>query len=228
MNIIPTLLTTTQAELKTQIELFQQAFHRIQIDVADGILVPNLTTQLADFIKLLEQKSLHFDQNCTYDFHLMVKNYETELLNIQKLTTFGLKVQAVLINSALNPDIEHLSQIYPDFIIGLDISPTTQINDLTRQYNLKLINCLQIMSVNPGFQGSPFLPNVLDKLQQLRDDYYNGIIMMDGGINQHTVPIILQHRTQPDFLCIGSYLTKYQTVAEIKDRCIVLEQMFGN
>ncbi len=100
------------------------------------------------------------------------------------------------------------------FTIGLDIFPQVQISDIVRQYDLKQISSLQVMTVTPGFQGSPFLPEMLDKIQQLRAHYYDGEVMIDGGVNANTIAVIKNKKFPPDFLCIGSYLTKAPDLAQ--------------
>ena len=143
----------------------------------------------------------------SYDFHLMVRDYNPELKKIIKLNQLGVAIGTVLINAALTPDIEALTSQY-EFSIGLDVFPQVQIDDLARKYNLIKIPTLQIMTVNPGFQGSSFLPNMLMKIQQLRKKDYRGEIMIDGGVNDDTISIIMNAKERPDFLCIGSYLIK--------------------
>lgn len=218
MKIIPTLLTTNTSEFIEQMALFQKYYSRIQLDITDGELVPNLTVQLPEIIDLVQDKEVIVSPNVIFDFHLMVNNYElalTEILTLQKL---GMKVNLSLINAELHPDIPSLNPQY-QFAIGLDISPNTPIDTLARHYDLDYIPSIQIMTVNPGFQGSPFLPEMINKIEQLRMQDYKGEIMIDGGVNNNTIPVISKKQYKPDFLCIGSYLTKAGDIFEerVKD-----------
>lgn len=207
MQAIPTLLTTTKEECAREISLFQKYFNRIQLDIADGKLVPNVTTQIEEIESLILEKKVSISKKVSYDFHLMVRDYNPELKKLIKLKQLGVSVGTVLINAAFDPDIDGLTSQF-EFSIGLDVFPQVQIDDLARKYNLIKIPTFQIMTVNPGFQGSPFLPNMLMKIQQLRKKDYSGEIMIDGGVNESTISIIQSENTRPDFLCIGSYLTK--------------------
>ena len=207
MKVIPTLLTTTKEECAREINLFQKYFDRIQLDIADGKLVPNVTTQIEEIESLISEKKVNISEKVRYDFHLMVDNYALELKKITKLNQQGVIVNTVLINSLHRPDIEGLTSQY-GFSIGLDVFPQVQIDDLARKYNLIEIPTLQIMTVNPGFQGSSFMPDMLMKIQQLRKKDYRGEIMVDGGVNESTMSIIESANNRPDFLCVGSYLTK--------------------
>ncbi|MDP4011430.1 MAG: hypothetical protein Q8P72_04355 [Candidatus Roizmanbacteria bacterium] len=207
MKTVPTLLTLDKFELSDQLELFQPYYDRIQIDVADGILVPNVTTQIEELSELISQEYVEIGPNTTFDFHLMVKNFKAELSKIKQLMTQNIKVNTVLINAGLHPKINTLLENY-NFSIGLDISPSTEIDEIASHYDLSLIKYIQIMTVEPGFQGSPFLPEMLNKITQLRDHHYSGEILIDGGVNSKTIDVISAQKNRPDIICIGSFLTK--------------------
>ena len=141
MKVIPTLLTTTKEECVREINLFQKYFDRIQLDVADGKLVPNITTQIEEIKTLILEKKVNISKKVSYDFHLMVRDYNRELKKIIKLNQLGVTIGTVLINAALTPDIEALTSQY-EFSIGLDVFPQVQIDDLARKYNLiKISKC---------------------------------------------------------------------------------------
>jgi len=207
MITVPTLLTTTKEELSAQIQLFQKYYKRIQLDIADGLLVPNKTVQIEEIIDLITDNRKLIPKNLVFDFHLMVKDFASELEKIAQIKAKNINVNAVLINFENGPDVATLEGKY-NFTIGLDIFPSTQIGDLAREYDLSKIRHIQIMTVNPGFQGSPFLPEMLNKIQQLRDSFYSKEILIDGGVNSKTLPIINSKEKKPDVICIGSYLTK--------------------
>ena len=69
--------------------------------------------------------------------------------------------------------------------VGVSLNPESKI-DLIKDY-LKKIDLVLIMSVNPGFGGQKFMPEVLDKVKQLKEiqsrDNMNFDIEIDGGIN---------------------------------------------
>ena len=64
------------------------------------------------------------------------------------------------------------------------------------------------MSVVPGVQGNPFLPDTLKKIQQLRMLGYKPNIFLDGAVNDKTLPIINKLKYKPDVICPGSFLAK--------------------
>lgn len=207
MKTVPTLLTTTSSEFIAQMNTFQRYYDRIQLDIADGNLVPNTTTQIDDILQVISEHQVTIFPNITFDFHLMVQDYETELEKIVKIQEQNVKVNTVLINASHEVNIGKLNNSYT-FSIGLDIFPDTSIDTLAHRYDLDYVPNVQIMTVNPGFQGSPFLPQMLQKIEQLRVQDYRGEILIDGGVNSMSLPTIISQEYTPDIICIGSYLTK--------------------
>ncbi len=78
------------------------------------------------------------------------------------------------------------------------------------------------MSIHPGPQGSPFIPQTLNKIDQLRQKNYRKKILLDGAVNQKTLPQILNKKNKPDVLCIGSFLTKAED--KLKERVEYLKE----
>jgi ribulose-phosphate 3-epimerase len=101
-------------------------------------------------------------------------------------------------------DIPKLSPIP----IGLTLNPSEQVSDLESHYNLDNVPSIQIMSVTPGVQGNPFIPETLNKIEQLRVHGYRFKIFLDGAVNDKTLPAINKQKFKPDVICPGSFLTK--------------------
>lgn len=207
MKVVPTLLTTDIIDLKNQLILFQNIFNRIQIDIADAKLVPNFTTQIKDLINLVRENDKLIYNNTVLDFHLMVENFETEFEKIKELEKLGVTVGVVLVNAKFNTDYQKLKRRF-EFKIGLDFFPESNVEEVINTSNMNSFSSVQIMTVSPGFQGSPFLPEMLKKINILRKLGYAGEILIDGGINDQTISQIDKNQNKPDILCVGSYLTK--------------------
>ncbi|MBI5122278.1 hypothetical protein HZA75_00305 [Candidatus Roizmanbacteria bacterium] len=209
MQTVPSILEKTPEDLFFQINKLFPYFPRFQIDIADGIFVPNRTVQIEEIIRFLKG-SVKTDpyKNLLFDFHLMVSDFEKDITKLNQLKKL-IKIKNIFIHfSAIRNwklfEIRNLSS----FPIGLTLNPEDQVDDLTSHYSLKQIPTIQIMSVVPGVQGNPFLPNTLKKIELLRLLGYRNKIFLDGAINEKTIPIILAKKYQPDFICPGSYLTK--------------------
>ncbi|NTU46008.1 hypothetical protein HGA88_00080 [Candidatus Roizmanbacteria bacterium] len=202
MNIIPALLVKTKEELQKQITTVSPYFSTVQIDIADGTFVPNKTLSIQN---VLETCSLS-PKGIVFDFHLMVVDYRKAL---QELKIFSplISIGNIFLHSKLAPPLEQLKFECNNLTIGLAINPEEQIDDLAVQYTLSSIPFLQIMTVNPGFQGGSFLSDSLYKIEQLKKHDYRSPIYVDGGINDRTISQIMQKKYRPNYLCVGSYLS---------------------
>ena len=217
MQTIPSILEKTPQDLFYQIDKLIPYFKRFQIDIADGILVPNKTAQIEEIIKFLKLNNftnfitLQTLKTLSYDFHLMVKDFKKEIEKLERLRNF-IKINYIFIH--LSAVLDFGFQIFDFFPIpiGLTLNPQDQVADLTNHYALDTIPYLQIMSVVPGVQGNPFLPETLNKIEQLRSMGYRKEIFLDGAVNEKTIPVILAKKYQPDFICPGSFLTKTKTL----------------
>lgn len=219
MQTIPSILEKTPQDLFYQINRISPYFPRFQIDIADGILVPNRIVQVEDigrffqsddFKKYITPETL---KTLSFDFHLMVKDYIGDIKKIEKLSK-TINVKYVFIHySAIDnwqSDLASLSK----FPVGVTLNPQETVAELAGRYSLNKIPFIQIMSVVPGYQGSPFVPDVLNKVEQLRELGYGMEIFLDGAVNGETLPRILEKKFRPDFICPGSYLTKANNLDE--------------
>jgi ribulose-phosphate 3-epimerase len=200
MQVIPTILENETQHFISQLKRLLPYFNHLQIDVGDGIFVPNKTIGANDVLTSIRQLDNEIIKGCVFDFHLMVVDYDKNIKIIQEIKKY-VKVENILVHfGALKEDYTY------DF--GLVLDPKDDINTIASEYDLKKIPVVQIMTVNPGFQGSPFLPQTLNKIEQLRLLNYRNKILVDGGINDQTIPVILSQKYLPDTLCVGSFLTR--------------------
>ncbi len=207
MQVIPAPLEKSSEDLYQQIKKLSPYFKRFQVDIADGIFVPNRTVQIEDISAAMKQWDNKILSGLTFDFHLMVKDYESEIKKLTKLRK-SMIIKNVFIHFSLLPNYQLLATTYPQFSFGLVLNPEDSVENLTKRYTLNALPYIQIMSVTPGFQGSPFIPETLLKFKKLREKKYQGDLFLDGAINKDTLPTIKSLQFQPDYLCIGSFLTK--------------------
>lgn len=205
MKIIPSLVEKTPEDLFSVIQKLAPYYHQFQVDIEDGIYIPNKTLSVSDIQKyLLNNTPL---KNLVYDFHLMVKEYEKEIEIIDVLKN-NLTIQSILVHTSLQPDYQVLCKKYPSFVFGLVINPQEDVSIIAKQYDLSNIPIIQIMSITPGPQGQPLIPEALQKIEQLRIAGFHNKIYLDGAINEKTIPIISALKYKPDVLCPGSYLAR--------------------
>ena len=211
MLIIPAILEKTFDRAKEKIGKLSPFFSHLQIDIADGVAVPNKTLTTA------ELKTEAFP-NLSFDFHLMVKNPEKELEELKGKQNINLAF--IDLQSAKE---EFFKTSYP-FEIGITLNPGDKPEDFSQKNFFKSIDNLLIMTVNPGFQGSPFLSEMLEKIKALRKLGFRGKIYLDGGINDKTIDKILPYKNEIFALCIGSYLTKL-SVDNIRESLLKIKEV---
>ncbi len=201
MIVVPAPLETVVEPFVANVKRLSRYYSRFQVDIADGKFVPNTTIQISDFVSIYPK----LPQNLCYDFHLMVQDpllHIDTLLSLPKST-----IGEILIHLSVFPNYIQLVADYPQFRFGLVLNPEDRVESVDRSL-LKSIPCVQIMTVIPGFQGQSFIPKMLQKIEQLRNRGFSGEILIDGSVNEHTLPTILELQHQPDTVGIGSYLTK--------------------
>ena len=177
VKIAPSILAADFSRLGDEIKAVEDAgADWIHVDVMDGHFVPNLTMG-PPIIKTLRQYT-----NLPFDVHLMIspvhkyiKDYAdagADIITIHPEATEDLK-----------SSIEHIKSLNKK--VGVSLNPETKINSITDLLNE--IDLVLIMSVNPGFGGQKFMPEVLEKIKELKKirDQKNldFDIEIDGGIN---------------------------------------------
>lgn len=170
---------------------------RIHVDFSDGKFVPN-TTVAVDQIEPLNPA---FE----WEAHLMIEE-PSDFLDYE---IAGFK--AVIVHFEAFPDKEKLKAALTEIKklgmqAGLAINPETETKAL--EPYVELIDQITVMSVKPGFQGSPFEESALQKIAQLKASFSNVIIEIDGSVNENTIAKVVG--VQPDLLVAGSAIVHAQ------------------
>ena len=177
IKISPSILSADFSKLGEEIRALEKAgADYIHIDVMDGHFVPNITIG-PEVIKHLRPIT-----KLTFDVHLMISpvdNFIKDFANAgADIITFH--------PEATDNILETINLIKSlDKKIGVSLKPDSSI-DLIEKY-LDKIDLILIMSVNPGFGGQKFMPEVLSKMKKLRNiidaKKLDVDIEIDGGIN---------------------------------------------
>jgi ribulose-phosphate 3-epimerase len=177
IQISPSILSADFSQLGLEIKRLEEGgADMIHVDVMDGHFVPNLTIG-PPVIKALRKKcSLKFDVHLMISpVHKYIEAYAdagADIITIHPEATDNLE-KSILKIKELNKKV------------GVSLNPESKI-DLILNF-LDKIDLVLIMSVNPGFGGQKFMPEVLDKIKKLKkiqiEKKINFDIEIDGGIN---------------------------------------------
>lgn len=196
-KIIPAIIAKNQKDLNERLKKVLDFFNLVQLDIMDNKFVPNA--------------SLFFDFSlpetmCNFEAHLMVQDPQSW---IEKN---GYKVDTILVHFESNYDQESIIDLVKQQgkKFGFVLNPETQIDKISSF--LDEIDQVLIMTVNPGFYGSPFLPNMLDKIHKLREMKSTLDIEVDGGITDKTIGLVA--KAGANMFVSGSYIVKAENVSE--------------
>ena len=177
IQISPSILSADFSQLGNEIKRLEEGgADMIHVDVMDGHFVPNLTIGPPVIKALRKQCSIKFD------VHLMIAPVHKY---IEAYADAGADIITIHPEATENLE-ESISKIKSlNKKVGVSLNPESKL-DLITNY-LGKIDLVLIMSVNPGFGGQKFMPEVLDKVKKLKEikskKNMNFDIEIDGGIN---------------------------------------------
>ena len=186
IKIAPSILSADFGQLGSEINKLEKAgADMIHIDVMDGHFVPNLTVGPPVIKTLRKYTKLPFDVHLMISpVHKYIKDYAeagADIITIHPEATDNLQ-----------ESIEHIKKFGKK--VGVSLNPNTQIDIIEKL--LVEINLVLIMSVHPGFAGQKFIPNVLDKIKELKkikdEKNLNFDIEVDGGINFDNSKLVIE------------------------------------
>ncbi len=177
IQISPSILSADFSQLGEEIKRLEEGgADMIHVDVMDGHFVPNLTIGPPVIKSLRKHSSLKFD------VHLMISPVHKY---IEAYANAGADIITIHPEATLNlaDSIKAIKNLNKK--VGVSLNPESKIELITEL--LDQIDLVLIMSVNPGFGGQKFMPEVLVKIKQLKkiqqEKNLNFDIEIDGGIN---------------------------------------------
>lgn len=181
IKIAPSILAADFARLGEEISRIADHVEMLHIDVMDGHFVPNLSLGYPVIASIRKVTDLYFD--C----HMMTSNPD---LYIDNLVEAGGDLLSVHIEVFPDPSAVHRQAIESGLDFGLVVNPQTPIESV--EPFVELCRQVLVMSVEPGFGGQSFMPEVLSKAEQCRKliDHLglNVDLQIDGGVTVDTAP----------------------------------------
>lgn len=192
--IVPAILVNNFKDFSDQLKKIGGHFSSIQIDVIDGIFLPNKSFSQREELKDINSEAY-------FELHLMVKDPIAEIAKWKEIDSV---TNAVFhIEADVNPEecIKIIKQ--HGWKCGLALNPETPTEKITPYVNL--IDEILFMTVHPGQQGASFMPEVLEQVKEFKKIYPHVTCSADGGINKNTVKLCQEAGI--DKLYIGSAIT---------------------
>lgn len=189
MKVIPAILAERENDFFYLIRQAEAFTDYVQIDIMDGIFVPSRSFSVPALNRL----------NTALDFeiHLMVKHPSAFMIQVRHR-----HVRKVLYH--VESRVEHR-----DFIdqmnnrgmrTGIAVKPETPVEFF--QNLVRFVDSILFMTVDPGYYGSPFKPEVLEKIKNTRDRFPDVLIGVDGGVSLDNLNLFVDAGV--DYVCVGS------------------------
>ena len=188
-KVVPAILTNDPAALETMIRQAESFTNYVQLDIMDGQFVPSQSITWEHLTSLPTKLS--------WEVHLMVLRPENHLQGFHQAGA-----QKIIFHYEATPSPREVIARTRELGlgVGLAINPETTVSTILPLVDE--VDSVLLMTVNPGFYGSKFIPEVMDKVAELRNVRPNMEIGVDGGVKESNITQIA--RAGVDVIYVGS------------------------
>ena len=186
IQISPSILSADFSQLGNEIKRLEEGgADMIHVDVMDGHFVPNLTIG-PPVIKALRNYT-----KLPFDVHLMIKPVHKYIKSYAEAGANIITIHPEATDN-LKDSIKHIKELGKK--VGVSLNPDTK-TDIIKEF-LSELDLILIMSVHPGFGGQKFIPEVLSKIEELKDiklkENLKFDIEVDGGIDFNNSKLVIK------------------------------------
>ncbi len=180
IRITPSVLNADRNNLTSEIAKVAAVSDLIHLDIMDNIFVPNLTWNIAQAEEIIKECPIGIDA------HLMVDKADEIAVDyaIAGAKSVTVHVEAI---ASINQTLKGIRS--KGAAAGLAVKPGTSIDEYLEYADL--VDMFLIMTVEPGFGGQKFIPEMMDKVRATRKAVGDRPIwiQVDGGISAETIAI---------------------------------------
>lgn len=201
--VIPGIFEETVEKATQEINLVGNLASKIQLDIADGLMVDGKTFLDLGFLQDLRIAA-------EIQLHLMVQKPESFLLTLPPLVKdVCAQAEAFMYNPICMESYNDVLKAR-SIRVGLSFNPQTPFEDF--EDCIKQCDYVQFMTVNPGAQGRPFMMESLNKISRFKEKYPNMRLQVDGGISTETMRMVV--KAGADDIVVGSQIFKSPNPAQ--------------
>jgi ribulose-phosphate 3-epimerase len=179
IRVIPAVLTDDPKALSKMLQQAETYTSYVQIDIMDGLFVPSHSITWKHIVEI--------HPHIQWEAHLMVENPAQQFIEYQKA---GARKVIFHFEAAPNPDEVIKTARRLGLAVGMAVNPETDISSILPFTNS--IDSILFLSVHPGFYGAKFIPEVVNKIEELRRLCPNLNLGIDGGIKENNITRISQ------------------------------------
>ena len=198
-RLVPAVLVDNPKALENMVHQVETFTDFVQFDIMDGKFVPSQSITWEHLARL--------PMKLDWEVHLMVLQPEDCLKNFKAAGA----QKIIFHHEATTSPHEVISQVRELGVkVGLAVNPETPVAAILPA--VSEVDSVLFMSVHPGFYGSTFIPEVLNKIAELRNIQPDIEIGIDGGIKETNIAEV--SRSGVDYICVGSAIFRQPHPAE--------------